>query len=290
MASYCKEDNCARVVYQEYLPAVVRWRYPGEGWQEIEGDDHLFKQFKGQSNTVYYIGGVAAKNGINYCETPNLTNNWGFPVHGPVHGLAAKFVRTDDRYSCPNYTSIVGKANVYLAYISFGNNKDDNRYSIIYFYEPHKIDDVVKINYFVRADGQEDQTSCEFKIFKNGQTAYTETRDVCPEVEKLPPRLSDIHKETKINKTNTEAVEINADLIPSNCLNIYLKSADALDFKAQICSASNCPAPEYQVVCGCDDRESCPANTCVVKCGSKVCCYGSDGISVKSIELSSYGG
>ncbi len=37
---HCIESSCARVEYQEYLPPVVRWRYPGEEWQEIEADDY----------------------------------------------------------------------------------------------------------------------------------------------------------------------------------------------------------------------------------------------------------
>ncbi len=105
---------------------------------------------------VYNIGGVAAKNGINYCETPILNNNWGYSVRGPIHGLAAKYIRTDDRYSCPNYASIVGKADVYLAYISFGDDPLDDRYSIIYFTDPHEVDSVVTISGVTRADGQPD--------------------------------------------------------------------------------------------------------------------------------------
>lgn len=37
---HCIPSSCARVVWREYLPPTIRWRYPGEDWQEIEGDDH----------------------------------------------------------------------------------------------------------------------------------------------------------------------------------------------------------------------------------------------------------
>ncbi len=34
---HCIPESCGRVVYREYLPPVVRWRYPGEKWQEQVG-------------------------------------------------------------------------------------------------------------------------------------------------------------------------------------------------------------------------------------------------------------
>ena len=37
---HCIPQGCGRVLYQEYLPPKVRWRYPGEDWQEIEGDNY----------------------------------------------------------------------------------------------------------------------------------------------------------------------------------------------------------------------------------------------------------
>ncbi|HEY9772117.1 MAG TPA: hypothetical protein V6C71_27035 [Coleofasciculaceae cyanobacterium] len=37
---HCIPSGCAEVVYQEYLPPSVRWRYGSEPWQEIDGDDY----------------------------------------------------------------------------------------------------------------------------------------------------------------------------------------------------------------------------------------------------------
>jgi hypothetical protein len=83
--------------------ATIGWQYPGEEKNQIIGaDNYVVGQEKGKCNTSYLVQGVAARNGVNYCETPVLNNNWSLNVNGIVHGITSKFVRIDDRYSCPN--------------------------------------------------------------------------------------------------------------------------------------------------------------------------------------------
>jgi hypothetical protein len=325
---HCIPSNCAEVVYQEYESGKIRWRYGAEPWQEIAADNYSVEQEKGKCNVTYLVNGVAARNGVNYCETPNLLdNNWLFNVVGPVYGLKAQFTRQDDRYSCPNYTSIVGKANLYLAYLSCGLNPNDTAHSIIYFYEPHTINNVVKITSIVRTDGQPDNCgNFVFTITKKGVVVYAETRAVSPEVEKIPCKLSTTKKQIEIRKIpyldRVEVVDYAYDVrlgllvdssnygflvakkpIPSQCLNIYNNSITStiptnvantpenlyLQI-AQICSAPGCPPPEYQVICDCNNCESCPDGTCAVECEGQICCYGSNGVSVKSIALENYCG
>lgn len=110
----------------------------------------------GQSAVTYAVSGTRAKNGVNYCEQPDQIATWGFTVFGPIHGIGAEFVRTDDKYNCPDYQRIVGKANFFLAYLSAGSNPSNSANSIIYFYEPHTPEDVIKITSIVRADGLPD--------------------------------------------------------------------------------------------------------------------------------------
>ena len=45
---HCIPSTCARVVWREYLSPVVRWRYPGEEWKEIEADDYQIDDQKPQ--------------------------------------------------------------------------------------------------------------------------------------------------------------------------------------------------------------------------------------------------
>jgi hypothetical protein len=166
-------------------------------------------------------------------------------------------------------------------------------------------------------------SSCIFKVFKNGAIVHTETRTVCPEVEKIPCKLSDINHSIEIKKLPyLEKVEVvpyaysayklpgvtapivQADKIPAECLNIYnnaiyvippsgigiYSNATPFDsFVAQICSAPGCPPPEYQVICDCQ-CQTCPGDTCPIECGDRICCYNDYGVSVQSIPKSDYCG
>lgn len=167
--------------------------------------------------------------------------------------------------------------------------------------------------------------NCTFKVFKNGQTVYQEVRPTCPEVQKIPCQLSPIEKQIKIEKTPyLERIEVKNHAlelkflppsntailesipIPPECLSIYKtyvlvpptfasgtypgELTWAYEYIGQICSAPGCPSPEYQVICDCNNCDSCPSDTCPVECGGQICCYGKNGISVKSIQLNNYCG
>ena len=72
---HCIPSSCAEVVYQEYLPPVVRWRYPDEDWQEIKADNFTLSQDKGKCPTKYHsYGSFYSKNLSNVgC---NITAYW----------------------------------------------------------------------------------------------------------------------------------------------------------------------------------------------------------------------
>ena len=75
--------------------------------------------------------------------------------------------------------------------------------------------------------------------------------------------------------------------IPDECLNIYKNNITSLipsrfnfiantpengyQLVAQICSDPDCPPPEYEVICDCN--EECPSDTCAVECNGVICCY-----------------
>jgi hypothetical protein len=166
---------------------------------------------------------------------------------------------------------------------------------------------------------------CTLKIYKNQQIVYEETRDICPEVEELPCRLSDEIKEIKIEKAAyLERIEVRnqtinvgyaqsplievpfleIDSLPENCLNIYKTYTLAppflndyvplpgifnpYEYIAQICSSPDCPPPEYQVICDCDCIE-CPQGTCAVECEGQICCYDpTTGKAIAQIPIEEY--
>jgi hypothetical protein len=339
---HCISSGCAKVVYREYEPPKIRWRYGQEPWQEIAGDDYSATQELGKCNVSYIVKGKSAINGLGYCGAswqtdPSPVNSWTINTTGAVLGLKRKQDSLRNKYQTnPNGTcgsQIIGTTWQWFSYLAWVGQTNINSGGIIYFDEKWigNFDsqpagkEVVKIDSIKRADGLPDNCgNYIFKIFKNGQIVYTEARATAPEVEKIPCRLSTIEKQIKIEKLPyLEKVEVvpfqysayklpgvpapivEASKIPPECLNIYNNaiyvippSGQSLNpnsipfdsFIAQICSAPGCPPPEYQVICDCNNCQSCPDGTCPVECDGQVCCYGSDGVSVQAITLADYCG
>ncbi len=259
--SFCQQDNCGRIVYQEYLPAMVRWRYPKENWQEIEADDSFVEQETGKCFVPYRFK-------FRYRVSPSFDWNYGATDIDLYPPFSNPLIRLDDQtfgedpsgwptltVSFANYFQYGGGRYLVFFELTHRNAQGETitsqplNFETTYFNREH----TTKFLGYERKDGlPDDCDDCTFTVTNNGQTVYTETRIVCPEVEKLPARLNDVNKEIKVKKQpNLETIEINQNSIPSNCLNIYLKSNDTTNFVSQICSAPNAPPPNYQVICGC---------------------------------------
>ena len=319
---HCVPNGCGRVLYQEYLPPVVRWRYPGEEWNEIEGDSYEIENMPAQccgtwDITVYYnvpgCNGVQAYSGTSTKRIPYGTfRRLEYRLDNPFTRTVIQAVYYDcnQKIEKPLYFwSSTGKSSV------IPNCGD-----------PLAIHDMPGSTYevvdAVRVDGSDEGcTQCFFTVYKGHEIVHTELREDCPEVEQLPCRLSDVIKEVKIEKTPyLERIEVvpfayqNVGLnvyqraIPSECLNIYDNLTTTIppvgfgipapsnsdqstySFVKQICSAPGCPPPEYNVICDCD-CEKCPDGTCPVECGKHVCCYDtSTGKAAKIIERNKYCG
>ena len=317
---HCIPEECGRVVYREYLPSVVRWRYPGSDWQEIEGDDYTIDERPAQCcgswdiTVEYYVPGC--NRGLDYSGTRTVRIPYG-TYRRLQYQLDNPFVPT----------------NIAVIYWDCWQNKEKSRSvwsstgksSVIpNCGDPTAIHDAVSSTYqlvsAVRVDeGSETCTECTFTIYKNQEVVHSEQRENCPQVEILPCRLRDEVKEIKIEKSaylqrievRDHALEffgypaplIRKVPIPPHCLNIYntytLAAPNLSDlvpapgvinpylFVQQICSAPGCPPPEYQVICDCE-CESCPDGTCPVDCGAHVCCYEASGTAIKSIPLENY--
>ena len=303
---HCIPNGCARVVYREYLPPSIRYRYEGEDWQHVDGDDYAIEEsLGGQREGVRYIVHVYIKkeNEASKISTVYLTGRIGdfLYIFGGVYGgrnyYYVRLLHTSGQHNHP----------IEVCYTDRGVEPPGNN--------------IFRIENIFPKDNPE----CIFTVYQNGQIVHQETRDTCPEVEKLDCRLSDVSKEIKIDKTpwlsSIQVIDFARDSfqqpgvpfplpdvrpIPDECWNIYRQEIfDFLpdgnttdepnqpvfgDYIAQICSASGCPRPEYQVICDCDCRE-CPPNTCAVACDGHVCCYDtSTGMAVESIPIVEYCG
>ncbi len=312
---HCIPSNCATVHYCEYEPPKIRWQYPNEPWQEINGAD----DYSTQVATPNFTGGqcfdryVIKVTGDRYYYGNFVQSYTAFnsEVGGPIKDIKVVYYG----WCLLQIVSTDSNGNDYTFYQPIGS--PGNSFVITSIV-------ITKVN------GQIDNcgdlpSSCTFTITKNGQTVHTETRAVCPEVQKIPCKLSGVRHSIKIKKipylervevrdqsintvylppANTPLIDVSP--LPTECLNVYVTyilappilsnfvplpgAFNLYQLIAQICSAPDCPPPEYQVICDCNSCESCPDGTCALECDGQICCYGSDGVSVKQIATSNYCG
>lgn len=324
---HCIPSSCAEVVYQEYLPPVIRWRYSGETWQEINGDSYSLEQEKGKCFKSYQVtvSWVIKRCYQDFIISQNTDTR---TITGQIIGVDLR-IFNNTAAVLVDYKRANGVIAQQVYFSTTRKIKETNcsTNSINNQTRPY-LDDVNKVlsSYSITniqtVDGSPDNCApCIFKVFKQGQIVYQETRSVCPEVEKLPCRLSSNIKRIEINKLPfLERIEVvpygyrnfgggvYQAIIPDECLNIYNNLTTSIipqfegfptptnaseatyGFIAQICSAPGCPPPEYQVLCDSCGCENCPPGTRAVTCGDSICCYGSDGVSVQEIPASDYCG
>ena len=331
---HCVTSNCAKVVYREYLPPSIRYRYEGEDWNEITGEGLTYTfeltdpPFSGGQclGTRYYctIEFLNPSNGV--WRTASTKSGFNLTMYAPVSGWELIPLNTSHvppRYQvAANGKDINGNPVQHLfrfngtGAITYNGQYGQSRTAV----------DLRNFKVVFNDSNQQDTGTCGnppgdciFKVFKDGVVVHEETRPDCPEVEQLDCHLSDEYKEIIIDKLPyLERVEVvpyayqNFGLnvyqanIPDECLNIYKNltttiipqfeglptptnaSQATYGYIAQICSHPLCPPPEYQVICDCNSCESCPSGTCAVECGDHICCYGDDGVAVKSINKENY--
>ena len=316
---HCVPSSCARVIYREYEPPFIRYRYSGEDWQEIIGDSYSIIDELGKCSKLYDVFGTY-ENGNAYHGNQGDIRNFRANLYGPIDGLTENtFLQVqhqDTRFTTVRDT--VNNAQVWVAQNFITSTSISAQYALV---------GTAQITDAVRVDGQPDDCGdCIFKVFLNGVEVKNESRNECPEVEQFNCNLSEEYKEIKIDKlplldrievinenydftidpNNNLNYDIDVNNAPSECLNIYknptiapidiqietfeINLVSQYTFIAQICSYPGCPAPQFEVICGdCKtDCEQCPENTCPVECGEHICCYGTDGVAVKQIALDDY--
>lgn len=227
---HCIPSDCATVYYREYLPPVVRWRYPGEEWNEKIALDFTIedesKKYDLDPTKKYKITGKA----IVSERVPPASSN-----------LPAKYVAGQEievflsgSYTAPIYKFepvVVDKninVNLTNIYQSGGNLKakycyketkqwilktktDDGTAPRIKAIGGSYSEPAIDLNIGVydltfTEDGEalpclnELKNGCEFTVFLDEQIVHQETRNVCPEVEQLGCQLDQQQKAVKIDK------------------------------------------------------------------------------------------
>ncbi|MDJ0593349.1 MAG: hypothetical protein QNJ72_25745 [Pleurocapsa sp. MO_226.B13] len=223
---YCVPSSCAKVVYREYLPPVVRYRYEGEDWQEIEGDDYAIEQESngGQCEGTYYLRASCSIElwtwtnfsfrslGVVYPSVD--TRSTGAQIVGPV--TSVEFISSPP---CPkkdsNQTTCTYGGRVMYAVVNDALGQKLLR-ALLWTDAPFeggvlslsktnflRRDTIANENYeFELTSGEPDLCgeNCNFTVFFDGVVVHEETRAKCPEVEQFDCRLSDEIKQIKIQK------------------------------------------------------------------------------------------
>jgi hypothetical protein len=285
------QDHC--LLIKTHSAPKIRWRYGAEPWQEIEGDNYLIEE-----TPLPFTGGQCQIRYRCYCVWDGQ-ERVAVAIDGKVTSIDCSVSQAGNSYS-----------------ITAKNNKGETRNGINFnVYVQDRTFHLKRVRPFsstVVDNCGDIATPCQFTVYLDGEVVYSETRDDCPQVEKLPceanPVVSlDIETSPLGNIiVSTVALDSNGQSaldLPDGCIAVYNQipyisiggqgsAAVIYSFIGQFCSTPGCPPPEVLHQDGkcipVNPCESCPDGTCAVECGDQICCYGIDGIAVTTIALADY--
>lgn len=251
---HCIDSSCAEVVYREYLPPSIRWKYDNEPWQEIEGDDY----------TLDVSGKYDTKSNLAYTFRAKAVCSGSSPPEGTAPTVPRQFVTGEviTVYTTGTYDGFIynaekinngTNANVLITHLArsggnlttgycekktlelplYARNKSGASVRVKNvsgsFKEPYVTGSLFDIEFIpvvdrtVRTCINPINNDCTFTITKNGQVVYKQFRSSCPQVEKLFCRLSDQKHVIQIGKLPyLERIEIRNQSIEE----IYLPPAE----------------------------------------------------------------
>ncbi len=209
---HCVPSSCAEVFYTEFKQAPLRWRYPGEDWNEIDGDDYSLTKREHQCPVRYNLKYQTIDQG-GILDTNKTYDTGG--VTGPIYawGLSRVFenqislgIKQD--YCGINSNPQCGSTRAYRKWfyhrggrLDINGNTLPPGNTVGYSFLNLNNGWGFKLFDLRPGNGQLDNCGdCTFKVFKNGQVIYTEVRTDCPDVEKLPCKLEEKNKRIEIKK------------------------------------------------------------------------------------------
>lgn len=299
---HCVPDGCAEVRYQPYQKTGgIRYRFPGEEWVKVDGDDYSVSQETGQCPGKPYAfgfnveiidpqGNPAPFNDQFRDSEPCIINS---NATGGYIGLVQSIPYPHKVYLSHPYPT--GALRYFRANIDFidrwGNPKTayTTPPSNINGFKPGSVKNEC-VNFASLDDyGSSDNCGqCLFRIFKNGEITLEIKRDICPEVEQeeIGCELSDRYEVIKIEKTPyLQRIEVrNQDIrgygvggtlidtspLPEESLNIYLTLTTAPPFPNDTVPTAAIFNP-YQFVAQISSEPGCPPPeyNVVCRCGEE---------------------
>ncbi len=268
------------MVYQEYEPPKIRYRYPGEDWQELIADNYELEQPFVPGAEQLHRNVIKAK-AICISRFPPINSLPAIYEAGELFDVivpATLVNRGAVASECSsngdltywrvnyNYTSI-GSGNVCnrLPTVGIFRWAEDTSKTISTQYSTTIAPGASKIiNFQIERDESYapltcNNSNCFFKVYYQGELIYEEDRVDCPEVEIIPCKLSEEYKEIDIDKIPyLERVEVTEYAyqnfgfgvyqgnIPVECLNIYKNTtATIIPISDIIPVSTNSPQSAY---------------------------------------------
>ena len=271
-------------------PKKIRYRYPGESWQEIEGDRYTFSpsnidNFNGIPGVRYYF----YLRGTNWNNVQRSTNPGRlgplFGQNGPVSiGRVSGY-------------GVAPRTPAWAVGIMYGNGLNSLTLTRETQQLPNDTNNVFQFGTthiwkVVRVDtGEEIPPKCVFKVFGVfNQEILSITRDVCPEVIVVPERCYyKAENERLVRKVNVGIFQNLRTEYNGNCATVWL-DAPPLQFSTEIykeCSDNpSCPPPRIKFDKKCEEKcEQCPPGTAIkVLLGGNIACVDAVGCVLKTVK------
>lgn len=222
---HCLESSCVTVKYQLYEEPFIKYQYPGEEVQKINGHglSYSLEKETGQCYGIYQAHGTFL-NQINNKHLNTLTCgqsfNWYTDAGAISNWIPGKIINVE----------FLPATNGGLQYVKFYSERENETITTktlllrVDFIDPYSdatsssfaafqdscTEKIVsnprgsnyQLTHFVRLDAEEDDCgTCTFKIFQNGEIIFNRTSDICPDVEQQDCHLSDKVYEIQIEKT-----------------------------------------------------------------------------------------
>jgi hypothetical protein len=312
-----KGDVCIYANTPLWEPKKIRYRYPGESWQEIAGENYISQLSNiagGDTLDTWVVDvgkAVSSSTILTYthpffcsgafpaqkCDSKN-TNVFEF--NGRV--ISVKQTDSDIINNCGWFPSQVGWRGLALQ-INIVRSDGTNASFLI-----DSFDDVPIVNpgrgmytalshsFSIQFRKKHEATppsfNCTFKVFDIfNQEILSITKNVCPEVIVVPERCYyKAENERLVRKVNVGFFQNLRTEYNGNCATVWL-DAPPLLFSTEIykeCSDNpSCPPPRIRFNKKCEEKcEQCPPGTAIkVLLGGNIACVDSVGCVLKTVKF-----
>ncbi|CAO5058958.1 VWFD domain-containing protein [Microcystis aeruginosa] len=272
----------------------IRYRYPGEAWQEIPGERYTINN-----------SGIPPAYFANWLifDAKLIIRAYGGDAPGVYEIFFPDISFSGTLTSINSYPigSLWG-GNLYWTYTYFVAEYSDSPQFVASLHPGHlnlmrsPYNEILAFTYRLKNLDTEEEPpfdNCQFKVFDiSNQEILSITRDVCPEVIVVPERCyfqpENEKLASKINLSFGQSLEIKYN---ANCATVLLYSypfPNPIQVYKECSDNPNCPPPKIRFDKKCEEKEKCeqcPKGTAAkVLIGSTITCVDKNGCIKKIIK------